>query len=236
MIRSFGPWFDKLNLYRNVVSHRGLENNKWGYYKKSDTAEETTDPQFNAMLLPDEQALRDRKHPHDWSYQDLIRLDDLIDFLDVEFSKLLQQLLEKVWNSKLPAEGRIPRAEQPNTLLGLPKPAVIQYADCRAVPVFETKTAARAFAEVPTEGLVLRAVRPTRIGSDPPCFLLPVMDYGDALPWRVHLYGMSEGTLIRRSAVDADPNAGVVRGILPLRPVKDVLSILYVWQSPKNGS
>lgn len=234
IIRAQNPWFTRLNVYRNVVFHRGLTNDKWGYYSKADTAEEASDPRFNAMLIPDECSLDDRKRAHHWTYGDRNRLDDLVDEIYAGFEKVLLETLTTAWGGALPAPGTIPKHEQSNTLLRLPQPAALEYLDCKAVPIFETKLAAKAFREIPTEELTLRAVRPTRIGDNPPSFLLAVYDSANSLPWKVHLYGLVNGSLVRKQTLDADPSQGIVPGIISICASGDAISTFFVWQSPNR--
>jgi len=232
IIRSRNPWFEKLNLYRNVVFHRGLENDRWGFYSRQDTAVEAYDPKFNAMLIPDEQPLRDRKRSHDWTYTACNRLDDLVEELETGLSEIFLEVLTLAWKSSVPAPGKMPKHEQPNSILRLPRLLVLEYADCRAISVFETKIAAREFKALPTDSLILRAVLPTKIGDDPPAFLFPADDSISSLPWKVHLYGMVRGRLVRKQSLDADPSQGPVSGIISIRIRNDAASVLYVWESP----
>jgi len=238
-LRTRRRWFERLNLYRNVVYHRGLGSKHYGYHAKSDTAEEAHDPEFNAMLLPDEASLSQRKRPHEWTYNDKSRLDDLIVDLDDGLSALLLELLTKLWGCSLPQEGTVPRVEQPNCFLYLPMTIVFREGTRSVVPVFDSKFAARAFPDIPTAeraNLTIRAVRPTKIGDQPPAFLLPVLLDGSPTSWLVSVYSMRNGKVGVTSSVEVDPRATPIPGIIALSFLGSTMGTLYVWQPKKRAT
>jgi hypothetical protein len=237
-IRKRQPWFDELNLYRNVVYHRGWREQRYGFYLPADTAEEAADPLFNAMLLPDVSALRVRKRPHEWTYNDRWRLDDLINRVDMTLMELLEHILTTSWNCPVPMAGTIPKLEQPNALLFLPGPVALDGPALMVVPVFDSKPAARAFTGYGAlrGELVLRAMRPTSIGKDKPGFLVPFPLAATAKAYKVHLYSMANGNLVRTAELTVDPaRDGPVPGVVSLRVLEESVSVLYVWQSTRSS-
>lgn len=232
-IRAKQPWFDDLNVYRNVAYHRGAGGERYGIYSSADTAEEASDPEFNAMLLPDIDPLRQRARPHSWTYKDKRRLDTLIADIDKTFTDLLVEIFTQVWGCQVPKEGTMPRSEHPEMFLYLPMPVSLQAPDRCILPVFDSKVAARKFTLYPSNhGLVIRAVRPTKIGADPPFFLLPTV-LRENLPHEVHVYGMVGGELTLRGTVPVDPKECPLEGIIPIHVLDGSLRALYVYQSPK---
>lgn len=226
-------WFERLNRYRNVVYHRGLGSKHYGYCAASDTADQASDPEFNAMLLPDESSLRNRKRPHDWTYNDGSRLDTLIDELDEGLTDLLEEVLTRIWNCEVPKEGEIPRSEQPDTMLFLATPVFLEGQHLNIVPVFDSKFAARAFEDIPPghkDSLTLRAIRPTTTGTDAPHFLLSVLVDHNANPWEVRVYTMAEGKLALAQCLVVEPQEAPIRGLTRLRALSGGANTLYVWQ------
>ncbi|MFZ5894768.1 MAG: hypothetical protein ACOY0T_27135 [Myxococcota bacterium] len=240
-IRARQPWFDELNVYRNVSYHRGMGGDTYGFYEKADTVAEAADPEHNAMLLPDLAKLRDRKRPHEWTYVDKRRLDDLVESTDSGLNDIVAHVFINIWNCTVPLPGKVPRAEQPNTILLLPIPACLDAPNRRILPVFNSPRAAREFTVYgPLRGqLVMRAIRPTRVGAAKPEFLLPfgTDETSKAKEHLVHVYGMAAGKLALIASVPFDPSsAGPVPGIVAVRPLNDDLRVLYVWQSPPDKS
>jgi hypothetical protein len=237
-LRGRRRWFELLNLYRNVVYHRGLGSNRWGYHSRGDSAEEASDPSFNAMLLPDESSLRDRKRPHEWTYSDGRRLDELVNELDAGLSELLIEILTTVWGCEIPKPGTIPKSEQPTAMLHVALPAVIEYLDCSVVPVFESRAAARRFEDLkPHAELILRAVKPTTMQDGEDCFLLGVSLDASRLPHDVRLYGMVDGVVAEKASFRVDPATDCpIEGIVPLRILNAGIGTLYVRQSPRQGT
>jgi hypothetical protein len=237
-LRTRRRWFERLNLYRNVVYHRGLGSKHYGYHAKSDTAEEARDPDFNAMLLPDEASLSQRKRLHEWTYKDKSRLDDLVAELDDGLSALLLELLTELWGCPVPQEGTVPRDAQPNCFLYLPMTVVFREGTRSVVPVFDSKFAARAFQDIPAAqraNLTIRAVRPTKIGDQPPAFLLPVLLDDSPTSWLVSVYSMENGKLRVTGSVEVDPRTTPIPGIIPLGFLRNTISALYVWQPKKRA-
>jgi hypothetical protein len=230
-------WFDELNLYRNVVYHRGWREQRYGFYMPADTAEEAGDPAFNAMLLPDADSLRQRKRPHEWTYLDKRRLDDLVNGVDKTLFEVFEHILTTLWNCPLPAPGTMPKLEQPNALLFLPCPVVLDATDRRIVPVFDSKPAARAFTLYGPlrDKLILRAIRPTSVGSDKPGFLIPFAPTESPKAHEVHFHSLANGSLTLAAQLPVNPNTdGPVPGVLNIRVLDESISVLYVWQSPRS--
>jgi hypothetical protein len=232
-IRGRQPWFDDLNLYRNAVYHRGWGEEKYGFYFPGELAEEAADASHNAFLLPDRDALVDRKLPHLWTYANGKRLDDFVESIYADGISLLEEIVTKLWGQPLPADGTVPVAEQPNSLLFLPFPAYLQHPSRKVLPVFTSEEAARSFKHygVHRQELTLRAVLPTTLGDDPPGFLLPVPMTQGERPCEVHLHGMDEGLLVELAAIAPEPKEhSPVEGVVSLRIEGYDVPVLYLWQ------
>jgi hypothetical protein len=235
-IRARQPWFDELNHYRNVPHHRGWGDERYVLFLPADTAPEAEDPNLNAMLLPDLDCLRDRKRPHDWTYKEKRRLDDLVFSLDRTLGELIEKILTEVWGTAVPPPGTIPRDEQPNTMLFLPAPVALDYPGRRVIPIFNSKPAAKAFDKygATVSKLELRAVRPTRVGKEQPAFLLPIAMDPPKASYGVQLHRMREGKLAILADMEVDPaNGALVPGVVGVQA--DNLSTIYVWQGSRNA-
>jgi hypothetical protein len=232
-LRARGRWFELLNLYRNVVYHRGLGIDRWGYHSRGDSAEEASDPTFNAMLLPDESSLRDRRRPHDWTYSDARRLDELVNELDAGLSELLVEILTTVWGCEIPKPVTKPKSEHPTAMLHVALPAVMEYLDCRVVPVFDSRIAARQFDDLKAHPeLIVRAVKPTTMQDGEACFLLGVSVDASPLPLWVRLYRMADGVVAQEASFRVDPAMDwSTKGIVPVRASVETL---FVRQSPRR--
>lgn len=232
-IRKHQPWFDDLNLYRNAVYHRGWGGEKYGFYFPGELAEEADDPSRNAFLLPDREALVDRKLPHLWTYANRQRLDDLVESIYANGMALLEEIVTNLWGQPLPGDGTVPVAEQPNSLLYLPFPAYLQHPGHKVLPVFTSEAAARSFTHYGPhrQELTLRAVAPTTLGDDPPGFLLPVpLTHGET-PCEIHLHDLDGGLLIELAAIAPERKEhNPVEGVVCLRVEGRDLSLIYLWQ------
>lgn len=232
-IRKRQPWFDDLNLYRNAVYHRGWGGESYGFYFPGELAEEASDPSYNAFLLPDRDALVDRKLPHLWTYSNQTRLDTFVESIYVDGMALLEEVVTQFWGQSLPADGTVPVAEQPNTLLFLPFPAYLQHPKRKVLPVFTSEAAARSFTHYGAhrQELALRAVAPTTLGDDPPGFLLPVPVTRGEPPCEVHLHGLSGGLLVELAAIAPERKEhNPVEGVVCLRIEGHDVPMLYLWQ------
>lgn len=232
-IRAHNPWFEEVNLFRNGTYHRGWKEDLSGFYSSGDSAEEASDPQYNAMLLPDMAVLRAKLFPHRWTFREKRRLDTMVDTCDTTFQNLLTHILTKIWMCDIPAPGTIPKEDQPNMMLYLPAPLILTYPDCRVVPVFDSRPAARAFREYGNvaQQRVVRAIRPTRIGDDAPAFLIPIPCDDVQKPHEVRLYTLVGGLLQCEATVRVEPTKdGPLKGLMSFQVLDERGGLLYIWQ------
>jgi hypothetical protein len=238
-IRKRQPWFDDLNLYRNAVYHRGWGGESYGYYFPSELAEEANDPSHNAFLLPDRDALVDRKLPHEWTYSNRQRLDDFVESIYVNGMALLEEVVTKIWGQALPADGSVPVTEQPDTLLTLPFPAYLQHPGRKVLPVFTSVEAARSFPQYGArrQELTIRAVAPTTLGDDPPGFLLPVPLTSGEAPCEIHVHDLSGGLLLELAAIAPERKEhNPVEGVVCLRIEGREVPLIYLWQPARPST
>lgn len=235
VLRKWRSWFEELNLYRNAVYHRGLGGDHFGYYSRADSPREASSPTFNAMLVPDLASLRDRLRPHQWTYMEGRRLDELVATIASEFTGAMTEIVTGIWDQPFPHPGTEPRESQPNSLLSIATPVLLQGAKKNVLPVFTTKAAARAstfYGE--KKGLELRPVRPTKVDTEQPVFLLAPVPSGSQKVCEVQIYDMKEGKLTQLASTVFDPvdeqgDPGLVRLFAGAR------SVLYVWQPAPTG-
>lgn len=237
-IRSQGTWFDELNTFRNVIFHGGgWTAETLAAFLSTDVAEETTDPAFNVMLLPDIKPLKARKPPHRWTYGDGNRLDTLINSVYSKLGNILETILVDIWNCALPESGTVPKEEQPDAFLVLPTPAVLKTSDGITIPVFESCSAAEEFTLFGSskQKLILREVQPTRVAPDEVSFLLSTRIHGSVDSCQVALYGFVEQCLAPISTLNVGlPKTGPMSGIVQFQAPS--ISRLYVWQPSKKSS
>ncbi len=145
-LRQHKGWFERLNLYRNSMLHRGWHEQSFGYFDQGDTALLANDPVHNIMLVPDLEPLRLRARPDRWTYRDRTWLDTLVREIEGGTSAALRDLLQ-VWRLPVPGSGTLPVEEHPTVFLTVPFVPPIQGQSPPALHVFLSQEAARHFFE-----------------------------------------------------------------------------------------
>ena len=230
-IRALGKWFEELNVYRNVVYHRGWGEQSYGFFTRADTAEEAELPKFNALLLPDFSSLVARKPQHEWTYSTGARLDELVASIDDGLGRLLLNVYTNAWGCSVPQPGT---AQHPSCALYLPSPALLDYIDVAEVPLFTSRSAAKKFSEYPADAHVaLRAIRPTLLDNNDSAYLIWVSPEERRKPYRLRIYEMVDGRLVVTHDVPLDPKTDVLNdwaGVVVMRMLGTTPPALYTWQ------
>jgi hypothetical protein len=236
-IRALGRWFKELNVYRNVVYHRGWGGQSYGLFTRADTAEEASLSGFNALLLPDFASLDARKLQHEWTYADGSRLDELVERTDTGLNTLLRSVFVEVWGCAIPAPGT---AEHPSCALYLPTPAVLVFTDLAVVPLFTSKTAANTFADYPADAdLSLRAIRPTTLDGGELAYLLWVNAEAHPKPYCARVFQMTEGKCVSTGDAPFDPTLDLLNGwpgVIALRAPGHAVPTFYAWQARNHAA
>ncbi|MCC6667197.1 MAG: hypothetical protein IT375_25850 [Polyangiaceae bacterium] len=149
-LQTRAAWFDALNKYRNVLFHRGWRGNAGGYFPPDCIEPEAQDPERNLLLMPDLDSVTGDARAHQWTYtedrhlESVVReaLDGMRDFVDT--------VCLRAWDGKLPKPGKIPPEEQPNILIGSPRPAPFLGADAIYLPVFSSVAKSNEFSGYPS--------------------------------------------------------------------------------------
>ncbi len=171
-------WFDALNKYRNVLYHRGWRGDAGAYFPPGCLEPEADDPQRNLLLMPDLNSIVDDARAHQWKYTErrhletVVReaLDGMRDFVDA--------VCLGAWGGTLPKPGKIPPEEQPNILVGSPRPAPFLGADVIYLPVFSSVEKAKEFSGYPSRaGLRLSSLPLLNAFFPEPAFALCIAGF-----------------------------------------------------------
>lgn len=129
-------WYRELNDYRNVLHHRGWHPQLGAYYPTKSNLPEACSPIHNVMLVPDRTSLKGRNRPHKWTYTDAYRLEYVVETAITGFEKLIDGVCINIWGGSVPCPGSMPKSEQPNLFVGLPRPALLYSENDIILPVF----------------------------------------------------------------------------------------------------
>lgn len=173
-------WYSEMNDYRNVLFHRGWRHPHGAYFPVGATQIEALDPQINVMLMPDRASLHQQARPHQWTYGNGMRVEVVVNRAVSGFEELLDDVCMNIWGGIVPAEGTIPREQQPNVFVLMLQPALLRFGDNAILPIFTSETYARAldvFANNPNLELVV--LTPTTFIVDKPAFAFFVRGTAD---------------------------------------------------------
>ena len=137
-------WFQLLNAYRNSFFHHGWRHGS-GHFAADDARQAATEPAANALIVPDRSSLSRRSRPHEWTYKDGTTTDDVMRLANEGLDGLVKDLCEQAWSIREPQPGTVPRQDQPNMIVGLVIPALVQVHDLVVLPFFTTTEKAEAF-------------------------------------------------------------------------------------------
>jgi len=147
-LRDRRDWQDRVNVYRNMLHHRGWREGLTAYFPREATHPEASDPSINVMLIPDRESLRGTSRPHEWTYGERGRLEDLVAEATDGLRDVLLALATKCWQAEPPTPGTwdtLPSTQIPSITVSLPMPFVAFVRDRAIVPVFSTKAGAEAW-------------------------------------------------------------------------------------------
>lgn len=101
---NYRDWFEDVNEYRNALAHRGYSE-RLGIHSPSSPHPEAKDPEWNVLLVPDRPSVERPKRPHEWTYIEGRRLEDLVASTHHGLWCLVQELGTTIWGGSLPAPG-----------------------------------------------------------------------------------------------------------------------------------
>jgi hypothetical protein len=170
-LRARQTWYEEMNDYRNVLHHRGWRDQFTGYFPMNSELPEALLPEHNVMLVPDRKSLEGKKRPHEWTYKDRVRIEEVVGRAIEGFELLLDAVCMTCWGAAVPAMGTMPKDQQPNLIVSLVRPALLLFGDHVLLPVFTSEDAAGRFTGFPTlDGLYLAELTPSTIYVDQPAF------------------------------------------------------------------
>lgn len=128
-LRARKPWYDEMNDYRNVLHHRGWRSQFAGYFPVGSPLPEALLPEHNVMLVPDRLSLTGKKRPHEWTYVDRVRIEEIVQRAVEGFELLLDDICMTCWGGAVPPMGSMPKDRQPNVIVSLVRPALLLFGD-----------------------------------------------------------------------------------------------------------
>lgn len=144
LLRSRSDWFETLNAYRNSFFHHGWIHGN-GHFSDEDFRGAARPPASNGLILPDRKSLLGRKKPFEWSWQERKTVDEVAATIRDGMDSLIDELTTKAWAIPNEELGSIPMDQQPNVLVRLVKPALLEAGPYVVVPVFTTRERGLAF-------------------------------------------------------------------------------------------
>jgi hypothetical protein len=181
-LRSRQPWYEEMNDYRNVLHHRGWRSQIAGYFPLDSALPEALLPEHNVMLVPDRKSLEGKKRPHEWTYNDRVRIEEVVRKAVEGFEQLLDDLCMTCWGGTVGSMGKIPKDEQPNMVVSLVRPTLLLFGNHVVLPVFTSPEAAGKFNGFPTlDGLYLDELSPSAMYVGEPAFTFALPGLKDVL-------------------------------------------------------
>lgn len=178
VLRDRSDWQDRVNVYRNMLHHRGWREGLAAYFPRDATHPEANNPTINVMLIPDRKSLSDTTRPHEWTYAERGRLDDLVVEATDGLRDALLAVATNCWKAAVPAAGtwdKVPLTDRPSSMVvSLPIPFVSVLDDTAIFSVFSTKDGADAWlAQADVENAhVVTSIFPSVLLSQEPHFVL----------------------------------------------------------------
>jgi hypothetical protein len=148
-LRNRTAWYEELNDYRNVFRHRGCRSTIGGCFPIGSDFPEASRGEHNVMLFPDRSSLIGNTRAHQWTYNDGVRLEHLVQRGIEGLERLIDDLCRDIWGGPefLAREwmGRVPKDEHPNLLVAWLQPVFFVTGTNALLPVFRTRECAEAF-------------------------------------------------------------------------------------------
>lgn len=143
-LRRRTAWYERLNKYRNTLTHHGWRLIIGGYFPIDDTSAEALDENMNVMIVPDLASLGRAKRPHEWTYVQKTRVESVVEDAWAGLLDLVEEIGTE-WGAIVPAEGSMPPERRPHVMILAPCPAVTLQDDELLVAVFSSRERARTF-------------------------------------------------------------------------------------------
>lgn len=144
ILTKHGLWFDVLNSYRNALIHRGHRRSFGGYFARNCMLDEARIPKYNVMLIPDYASIQRPNRPHQWTYNQGSRIEDLVTNICEGLDAFALDIGHH-WGGSVPSDSEVPDEEHPNLLVVVQKPAFMLAHDTAIWPIFTERYRAEQF-------------------------------------------------------------------------------------------
>jgi hypothetical protein len=207
VLRQWRDWQDRVNVYRNMLHHRGWREELAAYFPRDSTHPEASDPNISGMLIPDRESLRGTSRPHQWTYSERGRLEDLVSNATDGLGEVLVAVATECWKAIPPVPGafdQLPSADRPSLTASLPIPLVAIVGTRPIALVFSTRAKAAAWLAnaAPDDRHHVTAITPSMVLTKDPHFVLAVPGVASFGVREIHI------ELDRRSNLTAPARAG----------------------------
>lgn len=181
-LRARLTWYEEMNDYRNVLHHRGWRSQFAGYFPVGSSLPEALLPEHNVMLVPDRVSLTGKKRPHEWTYVDGVRIEEIVKRAVEGFELLLDDVCMTCWGGAVPPMGSIPKEKQPNLIASLVRPSLLGLGKDVILPVFTAREIATRFNGFPSlDGLYLDELLPSTLYLGEPAFTFALPGLNEVL-------------------------------------------------------
>lgn len=220
----YKDWFQTLSTYRNAFFHHGWRHGS-GHGDLVQPTSLSSSPSRNALIVPDQDSIKPRSKPFDWTWVKGMTIDDVSTIVRDGLVKLLAELCADEWGIDVPKSGTVPIAEQPNIIVTLVKPVAILAGRRMVFPMFSDLATARAFEPFSSQNnleLVSAPVSEAVIGRPAITFSLSGLDETARTdPFDAIVIFIDPGSL------DAALTNGIAKGTISI-PREDVLKAVTV--------
>ncbi|MBK6513552.1 MAG: hypothetical protein IPG04_05335 [Polyangiaceae bacterium] len=165
-------WYGELNEYRNVLYHRGWRGMFGSYYPRDFKGRKGISGTADTLVVPDRKSIANKAKPHQWTYKDGTRLEDVVERCMEGLRQLIDSICIDLWGWQNPKPGT--EAQPPNILVRVPSPLL--YPDKSGtlyLPFFTTVEGAEMFRRVNYD-FRAELERLPRAGSQPASFMFSI--------------------------------------------------------------
>lgn len=124
LLRARLDWYDRLNKYRNALTHWGWRLQIGAYFPVDDESVEARDPRLNVMLVPDYTSLGRTRRAHQWTYSDRTRAETVVQQAWEGLAELVNEVGTR-WGGSIPPDGTAPPGKRPHVLILAPCPVLV---------------------------------------------------------------------------------------------------------------
>lgn len=117
-------WYDRLNKYRNALTHWGWRLQIGGYFPADDESVEAGDAVINVMLVPDYASLGKTRRAHQWTYADRTRVETVVEDAWDTLADVVHEV-GTLWGGTIPPQGSAPPERRPHVIILAPCPALV---------------------------------------------------------------------------------------------------------------